>query len=269
MAAVQPAVRPPDPSLDALRREIDSIDDTLRDLLARRAEIAVDVAKAKARQGGAAAPLFRPGREAEILRRLIGRSRAPLPPALVFRVWRDIIVASIGLQGSFSVAVAAKRQDLAREHFGEPVLRPAGSVASVLAAVANKRASVGVLPMPGGGADGAWWLKLPKGVAIIGGLPFLTTSERRKPGECAVIVGRQEFEPSGEDIFFFAVEGERRQAAPLGLRSSTVLASVRRGRRWVQLVETAMSFDDAAKLAVSGSARLLGGYAKPIVLHTA
>ncbi|HEX9462885.1 MAG TPA: chorismate mutase [Alphaproteobacteria bacterium] len=269
MAALQPAVRPLDPSLDALRREIDSIDDTMRDLLARRAEIALAVAKAKARQGGSGAPLFRPGREAEIMRRLIGHSRPPLSAALVYRVWRDIIVASTCLQGPFSVAVAAKRQDLAREHFGDRVLRPVGSVAAVLSAVAKGRGTVGVVPMPGRPADGRWWLSLAKGLTIVGGLPFLTTSERRKPGECAVIIGRRNFEPSGDDIFFLRVESERREVAPLGLRSSTVLASVRRGRRWLQLVETAMSFEEAAKLGTGRTVRLLGGYARPIVLPSA
>jgi chorismate mutase / prephenate dehydratase len=269
MAALQPAVRPLDPSLDALRREIDSIDDTLRDLLARRAELAVEVAKAKARQGGSAAPVFRPGREAEILRRLIARTRPPLTAALVYRLWRDIIVASTCLQGPFSVAVAAKRQALAREHFGEPILRSAASPAAVLAAVTKGRTTLGVMPMPGSAADARWWLTLPKELAIVAGLPLVTTSARRKPGECAVVVGRQAFEPSGEDILFLRVESERRQMAPLGLRSSTVLASVRRGRGWVQLVETAIPFDEAAKLATAGSVRLLGGYAKPIVLHSA
>lgn len=274
MAALQPAVRPLDPSLDALRREIDSIDDTLRDLLARRAELAVEVARvkmqgAKAHQGGSGAPLFRPAREAEILRRLIARTRPPLTAALVYRLWRDIIVASTCLQGQFSVAVAAKRQALAREHFGEPILRSAASPAAVLAAVAKGRTTLGVMPMPGSAADARWWLTLPKELAIVAGLPFVTTSARRKPGECAVVVGRQAFEPSGEDILFLRVESERRQTAPLGLRSSTVLASVHRGRGWVQLVETAIPFDEAAKLATAGSVRMLGGYAKPIVLHSA
>ena len=264
MAAAQPAVLPLARSLDALRREIDALDDTIHDLLARRAALAVEVAGAKARTGGKAAPLFRPGREAEILRRLIGRTRAPLSPALVTRVWREIIVASTCLQGRFTVVVPAACRDVAREHFGSRVLQPAATARAVIAAVAKGRAQLGVVPLPGGSArDAAWWSRLPKSLNIVGRLPFVTTAARRSRTDAgALIVGRQDFEPSGDDVFYVQVEG----TAAKGLPSSTVSATAKRGRTMLRLIETAMPFEEIGKVAAGRGVRFLGGYARPVVL---
>ncbi len=262
--------------LETLRREIDSIDDTIQDLLVRRAEIAVAVAAAKARAGGTRAPLFRPARETEILRRLLRRNRAPLPAALVLRLWREIIVASTRLQGPFSVAVAAPCGEQARLHFGASVLRPARSVAQVIAAVAVGRAPLGVVPVPGNGADAAWWASLPKGVSILARLPVVAPSRAAGSahGAGAVIIGRQNFEPSGDDTLYVAVEadsragaGLRKALAPFGLRARGVVASLRRGKSWLLLVETAMTLDVLRpKLGGTKAARLLGGSARPLVL---
>ena len=265
MAAAQPAVLPLDRSLEALRREIDALDDTIHDLLGRRAALAVEVAAAKARAGGTATPLFRPGREAEILRRLIGRTRAPLTPALVARLWREIIVASTCLQGRFAVAVSSGEAclDVAREHFGNRVLRPAASTATVLAAVAKGRAQLGILPLPGRAARRSdWWPELPKTLNIVGRLPFVTTGARRLKAETgALIVGRQDFEPSGDDVFYLQVD-----AAAKGWPSSSVRATARHDRTVLRLIETAMPFEEIAKRAAGRGVRFLGGYARPIVL---
>src|SRR5947207_14839153 len=107
MAVLQPSP-PSDLSLETLRQEIDAIDDAVQDLLIRRAALVADVATAKAREG-TRAPLFRPGREAAIMRRLIGRNRAPLPPDVVIRVWREIIAALTHLQGPFGVAASTPK----------------------------------------------------------------------------------------------------------------------------------------------------------------
>ena len=60
--------------LAELRRRLDEIDDKLHDLLIERGEIISMVAASK-RDGELAA--FQPAREAEIIRRLVGRLRRP------------------------------------------------------------------------------------------------------------------------------------------------------------------------------------------------
>ncbi|MEN9499161.1 MAG: hypothetical protein RIS83_980, partial [Pseudomonadota bacterium] len=60
-----------DPALQALRAEIDALDDAMHDLLMRRAAVVARMAASRAKTGGGS-PL-RPGREAAVLRRLLGR----------------------------------------------------------------------------------------------------------------------------------------------------------------------------------------------------
>lgn len=60
--------------LQAIRNEIDGVDDQLLPLIARRIELSRDVAKCKLEQNR---PVFNPGREVEIVERL--RARAPKP----------------------------------------------------------------------------------------------------------------------------------------------------------------------------------------------
>ena len=79
-------------NLDELRREIDGIDDQLLTLLGRRIEIGRAVARSKAPNGG---PFLRPGREAAILRRLSAAAPAAIAPAVISRIWRQILVASL------------------------------------------------------------------------------------------------------------------------------------------------------------------------------
>src|SRR5690349_17316000 len=108
------------PSLDDLRRRIDEIDDGLHDLLIKRAEIVEAVA---ARKQLDSAPALRPGREAKILRCLLGRHSGHFPTAALVRMWRELFAASLGLQTNFAVAVYVGQGgngywDLARDHFG-------------------------------------------------------------------------------------------------------------------------------------------------------
>ena len=73
--------------LAELRHRLDEIDDKVHDLLIERAEIISMVAASK-RDGRLAA--FQPAREAEIIRRLVGRHRGDFPVATLVRMWREI-----------------------------------------------------------------------------------------------------------------------------------------------------------------------------------
>ena len=94
------------PNLAALREELDSIDNALHDLLMRRAAIAAGVRASKGN-----APVWRPAREAQILRRLMTRHTGPFPRATIIQLWREIVSAMVRLQGEFAVAVYAQDGD--------------------------------------------------------------------------------------------------------------------------------------------------------------
>jgi len=84
----------PDTSLDAIRREIDSIDDQILALLIERFAATTRVKASKAQDGTIAASPFRPAREATMMRRLIAAAGTSLSPELLVRLWRVILSAS-------------------------------------------------------------------------------------------------------------------------------------------------------------------------------
>ena len=104
-----------------MRRRIDEIDDRLQDLLIERIDIVARVGAHKRSTAGLAA--HQPAREAEIIRRLISRNRGLLPPATLVRMWRELLAATVRLQGAFTIAIYAPPEaqgfwDIARDQIG-------------------------------------------------------------------------------------------------------------------------------------------------------
>jgi chorismate mutase len=219
--------------LDDLRRRIDEIDDQLHDLLMRRAEVVEAVAASKKTD---AVPALRPGREALILRRLVGRHAGRFPRPILVRIWRELLSGTIGMQGEFAVAVYAAEQapgiwDLARDHFGShtPMLAYR-SHGEVLRAVTEGRAMIGVLPMPEEGARDPWWrllvatdLAAPR---VIARLPFAGRGNARSEGGDALVIGGGEAERTGADRSLLVIEtsGEVSRARLIGALAGAGLA---------------------------------------------
>lgn len=201
-----------DPSLADLRREIDEIDDALHDLLMRRGQLQERIRQAKA----GSRVYIRPGREAMVLRRLIGRHKGAFPKAAVVHIWREIFAAAVSIQGHFSVGVLRSSTQgetlgrLARDHFGAltPV-RELGTASRVLQAVADGTVAVGVLPMPETEEAAPWWPSLARrgdGVPrIMARLPFAQPPGGSRRGE-ALAVGLNIPQETGDDRGYLAVE---------------------------------------------------------------
>ncbi len=201
-----------DQSLAELRRRIDEIDAALQDLLIERTSLVAEIRQAKA-DGG---PAMRPGREAEILRRLMARHRGPFPRPVVARIWREIFAVFNALQGDFAIAVYAPREEralagLARDHFGS--LTPITSYETahgVLRAVTAAKATVGVLPIPSEGEPHPWWPSLARGDGseprIVACLPFAAMRPNNSLRPEGLVVGTRMHEPSGDDRSFLILE---------------------------------------------------------------
>ena len=89
--------------LEAVRARIDEIDAGLLALLDERTALGKQVAAAKAAAGQADRFGLRPGRETEILRRLLAMPRTGASDALVIRIWRELMGQSLALQGPFNL----------------------------------------------------------------------------------------------------------------------------------------------------------------------
>jgi chorismate mutase len=74
--------------LKRLREAIDQVDEVLVKLLNQRARYAVEIGEIK---GELALPIYSPEREKEVLLRVESRSKGPLEPAAVRRLFERII----------------------------------------------------------------------------------------------------------------------------------------------------------------------------------
>ncbi|MEX0841058.1 MAG: chorismate mutase, partial [Xanthobacteraceae bacterium] len=172
-----PEKTPADPSLAALRAEIDEIDDAMHKLLMQRGEIISRLIAVKQTQETGSA--FRPAREAEMMRRLVDRHRGILPLDTAESIWRVIIATFTYVQAPFSLHAdmtgnGAAMRDSARFHFGFTVpFVPHMSAAGVVAAVSESRGDLGLVCAEGG--EAAWWtaLEFDSAPKIIARLPFV------------------------------------------------------------------------------------------------
>jgi chorismate mutase len=274
-------------SLDDLRRRIDEIDDQLHDLVMERAAIVEAIAAGKKETR---TPAVRPGREAQILRRLVQRHRGRFPRPVLVRLWREIISGAVMMQGEFAVAVSALEEmpdywDIARDHFGSHTPMIAfHSVGEVLRSLAEGRVAAAVLPLPAEGEREPWWPLLANSGAaaprILARLPFGGRGSARGDGGLdALAIGHGDPDPTGEDRSFVALEltGELSRARLIAALKAagltvTLFAEHRDGGSAWNLLE----IDDMVR---EGDARLaqalaplamvlrvthLGSYPKPI-----
>lgn len=199
-------------ALDVLRREIDEIDDAVHDLLMRRATLSEKVRVLKDGER----VFLRPAREAQILRRLLGRHGGPLPAEVVVRMWRELLAASTRQQGPFAIAVVAPDErrglwDLARDHFGS--LTPTTAVDTPMAAlrmVGDGSATVAVVPVPEEDDPDPWWRHMlgdddsyPR---VVARLPFCQRGGARGEASEALAIAAIPYEPSGRDRSLVGME---------------------------------------------------------------
>jgi chorismate mutase / prephenate dehydratase len=262
--------------LAALRAELDTIDDAIHDLLMRRAEVVEAVARSGKRSA------LRPGREASILRRLLARHQGALPPQAVYRIWREMLAATTGMQGSFTLAVCdphpnAAYTALAREQYGALTpLRVHGGAPQALGDLANGNASVAILPMPSD--TETWWTALlHPGVHVVARLPFWAPRPEGSPTVQAVVVAAIPPDASEHDRSWLGLELEadvsraRLTSAIAGAGFAPGMMLQRRdpGASVAHLlveVEGHVAADDPRLAALGVDARpiVLGGYAVPM-----
>ena len=144
-------VKPAAGDLAAIREKIDRIDADIHALLNERARFAQQVGISKSAVGKAV-DYYRPEREAQVLRKAIGRNRGPLRDVEIARLFREIMsaclaqqeplkVAFLGPEGTFSQAAVHKQ-------FGSSVRAlPLPAIDEVFREVERGDADFGVVPI--------------------------------------------------------------------------------------------------------------------------
>jgi len=135
--------------LKPLRDQIDTIDAQVIDLLNQRAKLAQEVGKVKNEKD---LPIFRPEREAQILRRLAERNTGPIVTEDLQTIYREVMSACRALEKRIRVAylgpAGTYSEQAAYEYFGSAIdMVPCPSLDEVFRAAEAGTADYGIVPI--------------------------------------------------------------------------------------------------------------------------
>ena len=134
-------------SLHDIRRKIDALDARLVKLISARAKIAQQVGKIKN-----GTRVYRPEREAQVLRRVSALNKGPMPAAGLRRVYAEIMSACRALEDMMAVAYLGPQgtysQEAAIRHFGGSIeTRSCTTIDDVFKQVETGATGYGVVPI--------------------------------------------------------------------------------------------------------------------------
>ena len=210
----------PNPELAAFRKQIDDIDDQLIRLLLERTKIIGQVGELKRRIAPGICPI-RPGREAEMVRRIIsafdGTTNTPkLAPSAAAAMWRTLIGASTSLESNLTISVFTPEREsdlfwMAREYFGPSVqITRQPYVKRVIGDVMDGKAAVGIMPVLRSSDTTFWWTNLtqqnndtPK---VFAQIPFVYHGTPARNVQAGLAIAKLTPEDSGDDQTLLVLE---------------------------------------------------------------
>ncbi len=146
--------------LGVVRAEIDALDAQMLELLNTRARCAQRVGEIKGKYGEHG-HIYRPEREAQVLRRLQDLNQGPLPKDSVSFLFREVMSACLALEQPLTIAVLGPlgsfTEAAAVKHFGHAAnFAPQASIDDIFQEVEAGRADYAVVPVENstGGAVG-------------------------------------------------------------------------------------------------------------------
>ncbi len=210
---------PPDTSLDAIRREIDAIDDGILDLLLRRFVATGRVKTSKQTDGSLAVSPFRPAREASLLRRLVSRSSGTVTPQFLVRLWRVILAQSTQAQApvtlhiDLALAADPTLRIMIAEHFPGMAVAPHATLASAFSLIAERSGDL-MLVDPKSDWPDRLIAARGSGLRVIGALPVFENGQ----APSLLILGHADPQPSGDDVTVLLMS---KATAPVADRDQT------------------------------------------------
>jgi len=196
--------------LDGIRQEIDDLDEQIVELLCARFAASEKVRLAKTANSQSVGMPYRPGREAVIFRRLLEIADGRVPVAVIERVWRTVISASVMAQADLRIVTIPEvmndlRYRRAIDLFASMVpVEKATSLKAALASLLDSKPVLVVVPLKldwrsvlDDTADGP-------AARVAAVLP----AESDKPARALVVLGRVMSEPTGEDETLLVTTGK-------------------------------------------------------------
>jgi chorismate mutase len=256
--------RPTSETLTDLRAEIDRIDARMHEILMERGESIDRLIAVKARAGSGSA--FRPGREADMMRRLVSAHKGILPLDTVESIWRIIIStftfiqAAYGVHGDVSGGDAPMR-DCCRFHFGFTVpFLPHTGASGVIDAVSTSSGDLGLIPVEAGAAAGPWWTRLtePGAPKIIARLPFVERPDH-PAGMPLFVIAKPLTDGAARDVVLYSVTLDRQSDDAVAAMARLGVEVI--GKSGLSLLVSAPGTLDLSTLPESARAIEIGSHA--------
>ena len=165
--------------IDKLRKQIDKIDFQILDLLKKRSKIAENIGKEKKSNN-----LFRPERQASILRNILKKNGNNLKPLHILSFWRSIFLSQIDVQGGIKLILSNKIANsyikTVYDYFSHDIeIITMNNTSKALEKVYNGKNILTILPYPSNNKGAKWWtnMQLEKLYAIAA-LPFFLKKKK-------------------------------------------------------------------------------------------
>ena len=185
--------------IDKLRKQIDKIDFQILDLLKKRSKIAENIGKEKKSNN-----LFRPERQASILRNILKKNGNNLNPSYILSLWRSIFLSQIDVQGGIKLIlsnnIANSYIKTIYDYFSHDIeISIMNNTSKALEKVHNGKNILTILPYPSNDKGAIWWTnKRLEKLYAIAALPFFL---KKKKTPSLIIVSK--YKPTIEKDSYF------------------------------------------------------------------
>ena len=139
-------------NLENFRKKIDDIDQKILNLIQRRAAVAVSIGKVKSKISPNTS-LYKPDREAKILRNIINSNHnGLLPNSKIRAIYKELISGCLSLEEVLKIAYLGPEgthsESAVHNQFGSQVIRvPSSTIDDVFNQVMNDEVDIGVVPV--------------------------------------------------------------------------------------------------------------------------
>jgi len=143
-------------TLDELRKQIDSIDEKLVELINQRAQVAVEIGKLKQ---GRNDPVYVPHREKEVLDKIAALNKGPLPDKTLFAIWRELMSGSLYLEQPLRIGFLGPKGSFSHNaailKFGQSVEYEAlADIRAIFEEVSKGHCHFGIVPIENSAGGG-------------------------------------------------------------------------------------------------------------------
>ena len=174
--------------IDKLRKQIDKIDLQILDLLKKRSKIAKNIGKEKKSNN-----LFRPERQASVLRNILKKNGKNLNPLHILSFWRSIFLSQIDVQGGIKLIISNNIANsyikTIYDYFSHDIeIITMNNTSKALEKVYDGKNILTILPYPSKNKVTKWWTnKRLENLYAIAALPFFL---RKKKSPSLIIISK-------------------------------------------------------------------------------